>query len=53
MEQALVLIQGIGEPKPMETLRRVVLAILPATYVGQEQYGASRIGCRSCSICAG
>ena len=38
MKQAVVLIHGIGEQKPMETLRRFVAAILPPAAEGQEQY---------------
>lgn len=38
MKQAVVLIHGIGEQKPMETLRRFVAAVLPPAAAGQEQY---------------
>lgn len=38
MKQAVVLLHGIGEQKPMETLRSFVAAILPPADKGQEQY---------------
>lgn len=38
MKQAVVLIHGIGEQKPMETLRRFVSAVLPPAEDGQEAY---------------
>lgn len=38
MKQAVVLIHGIGEQKPMDTLRRFVAAILPPAADGHEQY---------------
>ena len=38
MKQAVVLIHGIGEQKPMATLRSFVAAILPPAAEGQEQY---------------
>lgn len=38
MKQAVVLIHGIGEQKPMDTLRRFVSAVLPPAEPGREQY---------------
>lgn len=38
MKQAVVLIHGIGEQKPMETLRGFVAAVLPRAAEGHEQY---------------
>ena len=38
MKQAIVLIHGIGEQKPMETLRSFVSAVLPPAAEGQEQF---------------
>ncbi|MBX3329223.1 MAG: hypothetical protein KF722_02390 [Nitrospira sp.] len=38
MSQAVVLIHGIGEQKPMSTLRSFVKAVLPPAENGREQY---------------
>ncbi|MFO0767557.1 MAG: hypothetical protein U0231_12420 [Nitrospiraceae bacterium] len=38
MKQAVVLIHGIGEQQPMETLRRFVSSVLPPSEDGQEAY---------------
>ena len=38
MKQAVVLIHGIGEQKPMSTLRKFVEAVLPPAIEGDEQY---------------
>jgi len=38
MKQAIVLIHGIGEQKPMSTLRSFVSSILPPAAEGHEQY---------------
>ena len=38
MKQAVVLIHGIGEQKPMDTLRSFVSAVLPPATEGQVQY---------------
>lgn len=38
MKQAVVLIHGIGEQKPMDTLRTFVSAVLPPAKDGKEQY---------------
>ncbi|HET8705000.1 MAG TPA: hypothetical protein VFM46_01760 [Pseudomonadales bacterium] len=38
MKQAVVLIHGIGEQKPMDTLRAFVSAVLPPAEPGKEQY---------------
>lgn len=38
MKQAVVFIHGIGEQKPMDTLRRFVSAVLPPAKPGREQY---------------
>jgi hypothetical protein len=38
LKQAVVLIHGIGEQRPMDTLRGFVAAVLPAAAPGDEQY---------------
>lgn len=38
MKQAVVFIHGIGEQKPMETLRKFVVAVLPPAKKGKEQF---------------
>jgi hypothetical protein len=38
MKQAVVLIHGIGEQKPMSTLRSFVRAVLPAAAAGKNQF---------------
>ncbi len=38
MKQAVVFIHGIGEQKPMETLRRFTAAVLPPAQPGKDQY---------------
>lgn len=38
MKQAVVLIHGIGEQKPMDTLRSFVSSLLPPAEEGREQY---------------